>query len=444
MTLFRSLLGSLAVTLVLFSCKKDYSDEDGKIPGVIESTWEFNSGGQQFNGDMDSAYVQSAAGFSALSMIGSRPLNQSGEIILQIIGDNIGTGTYSSADIFFQYSENGSILYQTIPGQTSDFSITITEIDSSSVSGTFSGTVRDSQGNSYTITDGKFSVAMTLDYNPGPAPDLQLTVWAKEICFDGSSIEIKVGTQNGFISDAIANEPECGAQGAATFTLPQGIYTVTAICGADTLRYEVNLISNCTKLLVDFANPPVLEDYLPLTVGSYWDYNDLSNTSFTHRVTSARDTIIDGRQYWIQLSQLPDTFYFRKDGNIYYEYVRLDFNDFVNNAPSVELVILHDDYLPGQSWQIEGIDLDLSGIVVKAKFESTILDRDFSANISGVDYDNLIAVETKIFFSPDGGITYQDSGNSFIRIFAKGIGIVYYYDVERAREWGAYATSIVP
>src|SRR5687768_5161540 len=321
MTLFRSLLGFLAVTLVLFSCKKDYSDEDGKIPGVIESTWEFKSGGQQFNGDMDSAYVQSAAGFSALSMIGSRPLNQSGEIILQIIGDNISTGTYSSTDIFFQYSENGSILYQTIPGQTSDFSITITEIDTSSVSGTFSGTVRDSQGNSHTITDGKFSVAMTQDFNPGPLPDLQLTVWAKEICFDGSSIEIKVGTQNGFISDAIAIEPECGAQGAATFTLPQGIYTVTAICGADTLKFDVNLVTNCTKLLVDFSNPPVLEDYLPLTVGSYWDYNDLSNTSFTHRVTSARDTIIDGRQYWMQLSQLPDTFYFRKDEHIYYEYV---------------------------------------------------------------------------------------------------------------------------
>lgn len=444
MTLFRSLLGFLTVTLVFFSCKKDYSDEDGKIPGIIESTWEFKSGGQQFNGDMDSAYVQSAAGFSALSMIGSRPLNQSGEIILQIIGDNIGTGTYTSADIFFQYSENGSILYQTIPGQTSDFSITITQIDTSSISGTFSGTVKDSQGNSHNITDGKFSVAITQDYNPGPSPELQLTVWAKEICFDGGPIEIKVGTQNGFISDAMADEPECGAQGAATFTLPQGIYTVTAICGADTLQYDVNLITNCTKLLIDFVNPPVIEDYLPLTVGSFWDYSDLSNTAFTHRITSTRDTIIDGRQFWMQVSQLPDTFYFRKNERIYYEYVRLDFNDFVNNPPSVELVILHDDYLQGQKWEISGIDLDLSGIVVKAKFESTILDRDFSSNINGVNYDNLIAVETKIFFSPDGGQNYQDSGNSYVRIFARGIGIVYYYDLERAREWGAYATSIVP
>src|SRR5678815_3058399 len=92
MTFLRSLLGFLALTLVIFSCKKDYSDEDGKIPGLIESSWEFKEAGQLYNGNMDSAYVQSVSGFSALSMIGSGTSNESGEIILQIIGEDIGTG----------------------------------------------------------------------------------------------------------------------------------------------------------------------------------------------------------------------------------------------------------------------------------------------------------------------------------------------------------------
>ena len=443
MTLLRSLLGFLAVTLLLFSCKKDYSDEDGKIPGVIVSTWEFKSGDQQYNGDMDSAYFQTAGGFSALSMIGSKPLNQNGEIILQIIGEDIGTGTYNSPNIFFQYSEGGTILYQTIPGQSSDFSITITEIDSSSVSGTFTGTVQDSQGNTHTITDGKFSVPITEGYDPGPTPDVQLTVWAKEICFDGSSIEVKVSTQTGFISDATPTEPDCGAQGAATFTLPQGLYTVTAICGTDTLSYDVNLTTSCVKLLVDFVHPPVIEDYLPLTVGSYWDYSDLSNSFVTQRTTAVADTVLDGRLYTMLSNTLPDTFYYRKEDHIYYQFVTLDFNDFVQNPPSFEMVILHDDYQVNQSWETPPIDIVLSGVGLKVKLVSTILRKDYSENINGVDYNDLIEVQTEILFSTDGGASYVPSGSSYITTFAKGKGIVYYYDLDRAIEWGAYATSIV-
>jgi hypothetical protein len=443
MTFLRNLLGFLTLTLILFSCKKDYSDEDGKIPGVIESSWEFKEAGQQYNGDMDSAYVQSAGGFSALSMIGSRPQNQSGEIILQIIGDNIATGNYSSPDIFFQYSENGTILFQTLPGQTSDFSITITQIDSSSVTGTFSGTVQDSQGNSHTITDGKFTVALTQS-NQGPQPDVQLTVWAKDICFDGGSIEIKVADQTGFISDAIPIEPACGAQGAANFTLPQGLYTVTAICGNDTLEYDVNLISGCTKLMVDFLHPPDVEDYLPITIGSYWDYENLASTSTKQRTTATSDTVIDGRLYTTFISNLPDTSYYRKDGHVYYQYVTLDFNDFVQNPPSFEMEILHDDYQVNQTWETYPVDIILSGIGVKVKLVSTILRRDFSENIAGVNYDNLIDVQTEIFFSSDGGATYQSSGSAYVTTFALGIGIVYYYDLDRAIEWGAYATSIIP
>ena len=444
MTLIRSLLGFLAVTLVIFSCKKDYSDEDGKIPGLVESTWEFKEAGQLYNGEMDSAYVQSVSGFSALSMIGSGTSNQSGEIILQIIGEDIGTGTYSSPDIFFQYSENATILFQTIPGQASDFSITITAIDSSSVSGTFSGTVQDSQGNSHTITDGKFSVARTSDFNPGPPQDVQLTVWSKEICFDGSSIEIKIGTQTGFISDPLAVEPECGALGTATFTLPQGVYQVTAICGTDTLTYDVNLSGACSKLLVDFARPPVTEDYLPRTVGSYWDYENLASSTTTQRITVVSDTVIDGRLYSMFTSNLPDTFYYRRDQHIYYEYRTLDFNDFVQNPPSFEMVILHDDFQVNQSWETPPIDIILSGIGVKVKLVSTITRRDFSENIAGVNYDNLIEVQTEIFFSSDGGMSYQSSGSSYITVFAKDIGIVYYYDLDRAIEWGALASYIVP
>ena len=444
MTFLRSLLGFLAVTLALLSCRKEHSVENGKIPGAIDVTREFKVGDQLYNGEMDSAYVQSAAGFSALSMIGSGTQNLTGEIILQIIGDNITTGTYSSPEIFFQYSENGNILFQTIPGQTSDFSITITEIDSSSVSGTFSGTVQDSQGNSHTITDGKFTVSRSSHNNPLPPTDVQLAVWSKGICFDGSSIEIKVGSQTGFISDALPAEPECGAPGIASFTLPQGVHTVLAICGNDTLQYSVNLVSGCVKLEVDFAHPPVTENYLPLTIGSSWDYRDLApGTATSHRTTAVSDTALDGRMYTVLTSNLPDTFYYRRENHVYYEYRTLDFNGFVQNPPSIEVVILHDDFQVNQSWETGPVDIVLSGIAVKVNLVSTILRRDYSENIAGVDYSDLIEVQTEIYFSSDGGASYQ-SASSYITVFAKEIGIVYYHDLDRAINWGLFANTVIP
>jgi hypothetical protein len=444
MSLLKSLIGLLAVSLLVFSCKKEFSDEDGKVPGFIESTWEFKEAGTQFHGDMDSAYFHTAAGFNALSLIGTLPDGGNGEIILQVISENIVPGTYTSPGIFFQYIENGSILYQTVPGQTSNFSITITEIDSVSVSGTFSGTVQDPQGNPHTIEDGKFSVAMTEGYQQGPPPNGQLTVWAKEICFDGSSIEVKVKDQTGFISDALLTEPACGEQNTATFTLPQGLYTVTAICGPDTLKYDVNLNSDCVKLFIDFVHPPLFEDYLPLTHNSYWDYNDLSNSSTTQRATALGDTVIDGRLYTMVINTLPDTSYYRKEANVYYEYRTFDFNQYVINPPSFEMEILHDDYQVNQTWETPPIDLVLSGIGVKVKLVSTLTRRDYSDTFNGTQYDNLIEVQSEIYFSSDDGVTYQSSGSIYSTVYAKGKGIVYYYDLGRTIEWGITGLSITP
>ena len=81
---------------------------------------------------------------------------------------------------------------------------------------------------------------------------------------------------------------------------------------------------------------------------------------------------------------------------------------------------------------------------MKVKLVSTILRRDYSDNIAGVAYNDLIEVQTEIFFSSDGGATYQSSGSSYVTVFAKDIGIVYYDDIDRGIQWGAYASSVNP
>lgn len=443
MTLTSRLLGFLAITLLLFSCKKERSDEDGKIPGDVESTWKFSTDGTQFSGDMDSAYIQAASTFRALTMVGSRSGNASGEIVIQLVGETINAGSYDATQVAFQYSEGGQILYQRVPGQAGSFTVVITEIDSAQVTGTFGGTAYDTLGQPHVIVEGTFTADLGANSGPDPTEEGVLTVWAEQMCTDGSSIEVMVGDQRGFITEGLTSAPECGDQRAASFSLPQGVYSVAAICGTDTVRYSVTVNTSCVKLLVDMSKPPIEGDYLPLTFGSYWEYNDLNNNAFTHRVTAGADTVLDGRQYFMQTSNLPDTVYYRKDEHVYYEYLTVDFNGSVSNPPTIELAMLHDDYEVGQPWEVSNIPLTLSGIAVNAKFQSQILQKGFSATINGVQYDELIEVQTDLLFSTDQGATYVPA-SSYVRVFAKGKGIVYYFDLERGTEWGITGLSIVP
>jgi hypothetical protein len=164
----------------------------------------------------------------------------------------------------------------------------------------------------------------------------------------------------------------------------------------------------------------------------------------TQRTTATGDTVIDGRLYTVFISTLPDTFYYRKDQHVYFEYRTLDFQQYVDNPPSFEMVILHDDYQVNQTWETPPVDIVLSGIAVKVKLVSTILRRDYSDVFNGTQYNDLIEVQTEIFFSSDGGNSYQSSGSSYITVFAKDKGILYYFDLDRTIEWGIYNLSINP
>lgn len=441
MTSVRSLLGFLALTLIIYSCRKEYSDEDGKIPGVVDLTWEFKEADQLYNGDMDSAYVQAAGSVKLLTAVGSGSI-EGGEILLQVLGENIEKGTYANQEVFFQYTENGSVVFQSSPVQTSNFSVNINELDSFTISGTFSGTVQDGQGNARTINEGKFTVQRKT--SDQPVLTGQLTVWSKAICFDGSPIEIQVADQTGNITEPLSGEPACNTAGTASFTLNTGIYTVIAICSNDTIRYDITIDESCTFLEVDFQHPPLFEDYLPLTEASYWEYNDLADASVTQRITADGEEVHDGRLYTRMVSDLGDTMYFRKEQNIYYEFRQLNFQEFVDDPPSIEMVILHDDYDAGQSWETQGVDVILSGIGVKIKMVSRILRRDYDDTFNGTPYSDLIEVETEILFSSDDGNTYQSSGSSYRRVYAKGKGIVYYYDLDRTVEWGIYNIFLNP
>jgi hypothetical protein len=443
MKILQYLASALIITALLFACKKEQSREDGQVPVVEDDLWEFTEAGVLKKGPTDSAYIQTVANVTTLSIVGSSTENQA-EVFLQIVTENLTTGSYTNPLVFFQYGENGTVVFQSSPVQTNGFTINITELDSSLVAGTFSGTALDGQGVEHTIAEGKFTASISSwEGEPEPVEEGVLTVWAKEICTDGEPIKISVAGQSGEIIDGLAQEPACGAVGAVSFTLPAGNHVVEAICGTDTLVYEVSIVGECNMLEVDFANPPT-GDYLPLGIGSYWNYNDIDDATRTQRITADAEEVLEGRRYTRFVSTLNDTFYYRKDQNAYYQYRVFDFENFIDNPPTVEVPILYDDRAAGATWETEPENITLSGIPVKAKLVFTITRRDFAASLNGVNYTDLIEVNTEIFFSSDGGASYQSSQVAYNTVFAKGNGIVYYYDIENDVEWIINQVVLVP
>lgn len=188
MRLLLHLFGFVALSALITSCSKELSSEFNSSPVVIDASWEFAQNGTIYKGEFDTAYLGDQPTMQLATLEGSSNDGKPGSVVIQIIDERIAEGTFSSPDIYFQYSENGAVLFENIPYDPG-FSITITHVDSLSITGTFSGTVQNQNGDQFTITDGKFTAAikgLKDDDQPEPEKDYFPTAksWIYQNAFD--------------------------------------------------------------------------------------------------------------------------------------------------------------------------------------------------------------------------------------------------------------------
>ena len=437
-------LAILTMTLALFACKKETSHESGNGALAVEGQWEFKQAALSFQGPMDSAYIFDQTGYQELFLIGSSP-DVKGRLELRVAATEIVAGAYKNPYVLFQYSESGSLIMQNDPANTDQFELIITRVDSLSVTGTFSGKIIDGPGNISTITEGKFTAPFTKGVvQPPPASTGQLSVWTKQLCSGGGNITVTVNGQTTFLTQALETEPLCGAAGTANFTLPAGRYTVKAVCDSDSAMYEISVSgNNCTLLLVDINNAPVFEDYFPTGTQSFWNYDEASGNGVVNKITSNGPEDIDGKTYIKFTDQSGNTRRYRKEPNFYYEYTTLDFNGTVTDPPVVELIFLKDNAVKDEFWQTPEYDLLVSGLRVRGILRSTLVQRDFRANIGGKQYDNLIEVYTELMLYNSIANEYTPV-NSYTTLYAKGIGIVYYENPQTLTQWNIKSYTLTP
>ncbi len=143
------------LSIIFFSsCQKEYSVELG---GVVAPTgsWEFKDGSKQFQGNMDTAYIDSSGATKELHLIGTS-LDGSQTFHLHLYANNFKTGTYK-ASVFqssFTYTSGQKQLYNANQ-LIGEFIVDVTSYTSNLIAGTFSGSALDSSGSGNSVNRGK-------------------------------------------------------------------------------------------------------------------------------------------------------------------------------------------------------------------------------------------------------------------------------------------------
>ncbi|NJO25879.1 MAG: hypothetical protein HC867_09175, partial [Bacteroidia bacterium] len=251
----------LLLLCLLFSCQKELRFVSAPQPPASSNQWQFDESALHFEGKTDSAILTISPGFESISLQGSSSVNNENLFIRVTTSGKLKPGVYKNTDLYFLYARSGVMLYRNGPPPSDDFILTITSVDSVSVSGTFSGITKDGAGTVKNITHGKFSAAFTrksiiaADTGSG-----QVVFWAREGCGAGATgpVKIIIGNKEGQVTTFYHSEPACDAVGTARFILPEGHYTCLAICGTDSATIGVSVIKGaCTKAEAGFCRSSV-------------------------------------------------------------------------------------------------------------------------------------------------------------------------------------------
>ncbi|MDX2049170.1 MAG: hypothetical protein SFU87_20455 [Chitinophagaceae bacterium] len=252
---------ALLLFCLLFSCQKELRFVSALQPSVSNNQWQFDESTLHFEGKTDSAILTISPGFESISLHGSSSVNNETLFIRITTSGKLKPGVYKNTDLYFLYARSGVMLYRNGPPSADDFILTITSVDSVSVSGTFSGITKDGAGTVKNITHGKFSATftrksvITADTSSG-----QVVFWAREGCGANASSPVKIiiGNKEGQVTTFYHSEPACDAEGTARFILPEGHYTCLAICGTDSATIGVSVIKGtCTKAEAGFCNSSI-------------------------------------------------------------------------------------------------------------------------------------------------------------------------------------------
>lgn len=444
MKLFKIILAFVIPAVVFNSCQKEYSVENGgkTLPA---GNWEFADSTHTYTGNMDSASFVSTGATKELHLNGTST-DGSQHFSMILYADSFQVGSYK-ASLFqssFQYTATAKTIYEA-DQLTGEFIVDITSLSNGLIVGTFSGVAKDSANSLRKITDGKFKSTFgsgsigspstgVLGDSLGNCKPLDLKgAYVKGIALtNANTVQVQVtvavaGTYS--ISTNTVNGVTFSTTGEFTNT---GVQTVTldasgtpAVEGDQTFTIKYGN-SQCT-FTVSFLS--AAGNYLPLKLDNNWAYNLTDGQSEDSVFQKVIDfsPVLGGNNYTaVQQSDLPsgtvtDSFYYRKSGGDYYEYINYTSFFGFDQPVTGDFNFLRDNLPAGSTWQSPTISGTVAGGALSGYVKMTILEKGVPVtSIAGFNFPDVIKVRYELFVTgiPQAAVTEE-------RWFAQNVGEIY-------------------
>jgi len=440
--------------IVFFACKKELSLENINIlePG---GTWEFQEGGVQYNGNIDSSFIEGTGTTKNLTIEGKSSGGGENFLITLYATDSFAVGTYNASvsEAAFEYFTSSKTIFE---GDflTGEFAVNITSLSNNTIIGTFSGQVQDSTGSIKQITLGKFESAIDLSNN-GSGTGSTTATGTLGSAADTCTPVTLAGTFTQGIALSASNtvEAQVNIITPGTFTITtnnvngvsfskNGTFTSTGVqnvilegsgtpIDAGLLNFTVTFgTSNCTFSINFLPGTPPVTDYFPTTVNSNWSYGFKDDTdpadSFLTTVLPTMYTF-GGKDYTafseddIPPSGFPDIFYYRKLDGDYFQYFDLsDYFSDLDGSVAGEYIFLKDNVAEGTTFNSPDFTGTSNGIPVTVYIKVTITAKGVAATVGSQDFNDVIKVTYEYFVNGASAFPPEE------KWFAKGVGLIYY------------------
>ncbi len=452
MKMLKNVFFTLLTIVFFISCKKELSYEGGSV-NITNGTWQFQNGSTQYIGDIDSAFIQDVNGTNVLIITGRSLVGQQNFRITLNTADSFTTTTYLSSlsQSEFDYSTSTKTIF-TGDFLGGEFTVNITSLSNNNITGTFYGVVTDSTNSQTQINLGTFTSSIDLSNNGNTSGGGTQSVGTLGANPDTCSPSIVSGTYTTGIPLTISNtvQVEVNVTTPGTFIIATnsvngvnffkaGSFTTTGVqsvilTGSGTPQIEglQNFTvtygnSDCTFEVNFLPGTAPIGDYQPASLNSNWTYGlDGTTDSVLAQVIPYAPTI--GAEVYttfvldnVPPSGSPDTTFFRKSGNDYFNYI--DVSDIFQFDDPVrgEYVFLNDAVPAGTTIRSPDFNGAISGIPATGYIQVTISEKAVPATIGVLDFNDVIKVTYEYYLTvlPGTPIFTEE------RWFARGVGLVY-------------------
>jgi hypothetical protein len=202
-------------------------------------------------------------------------------------------------------------------------------------------------------------------------------------------------------------------------------FTVTAGSSTCSVSIPVAAIINVTN-----------QDHFPLTIGSYWSYDDFNARGDTIERSINGDTMIDNHSYAKLFESKyfgSSTYYFVKNGDDYNEFGEVDkYTNAVQYGTAVYgmLPFLKENLATGFSWESDEFKGTASfGQVIYIKYTYKCLGNNATMSVNGFGFKDIYIIYVHPYIRAEN-YGYGPTSEAYYYYYAKGVGLVYFEEAD--------------